>query len=345
MASSSLFATRLQQAWLTRGPLALALLPLSWLFGGLVGLRRLLYHTGIWRSERIDVPVLVVGNLIAGGAGKTPTTLALLDLLRREGWRPGVVSRGHGRLSQGLVDVDLGTPASVAGDEPLLLRLRGDVPVCVAADRVAAGRALRTNHPDVDIVVCDDGLQHLRLARDAQVLVFDERGAGNGWLQPAGPLREPMPDSVPARSVVLYNAAQASTALPGHLARRGLAGVVALEPWWRGAKPAPDSIDALRGRSLLAVAGLARPQRFFAMLRDRGLDIVEHPLPDHHDYATMAWPPGSTDVVLTEKDAVKIRPERAAGLRIWVAALDFGFDAAFERDLLALLPPRPAHRA
>jgi tetraacyldisaccharide 4'-kinase len=344
LATSSSFATRLQQAWLTRGPLAITLLPLSWLFRGLVALRRLLYRTGIRRSQRIDVPVLVVGNLIAGGAGKTPTTLALLALLRREGWRPGVVSRGHGRLSQGLVDVELDTPASVAGDEPLLLRLRGEVPVCVDTDRVTAARALRTRHPQVEIVVCDDGLQHLRLARDAQVLVFDERGVGNGWLQPAGPLREPMPDSVPAASVVLYNAAQASTALRGHLAQRGLAGVVALQEWWRGSPPTPDSIDALRGRPLLAVAGLARPQRFFAMLREQGLDIVEHPLPDHHAYTTIAWPPGTTDVVLTEKDAVKIRPERATGVRIWVAALDFAFDAAFQRELLALLPPRPAHR-
>lgn len=344
MAATSLFATRLQQAWLTRGPLAVSLLPLSWLFGAIVAVRRILYRLGWQRSERIDVPVLVVGNLIAGGAGKTPTTLALLGLLQREGWTPGVVSRGHGRASVGLVDVGLDTPASVAGDEPLLLRLRGGVPVCVGADRVAAARALRSQHPQVDIVVCDDGLQHLRLARDAQVLVFDERGAGNGWLQPAGPLREPMPISVPARSVVLYNAARASTALPGHLAQRGLAGVVALEQWWRGAGPAPNSIDALRGRPLLAVAGLARPQRFFAMLREQGLDIVEHPLPDHHDYAMLPWSPGSADVVLTEKDAVKIRPERSSGVRIWVAALDFGFDAAFERDLLALLPPRPARR-
>ncbi|WP_341891772.1 tetraacyldisaccharide 4'-kinase [Variovorax sp. YR752] len=345
MADSASFATRLQQAWLARGPLAIALLPLSWLFGGLVGLRRALYRAGIRRSERIDVPVLVVGNLIAGGAGKTPTTLALLGLLQREGWAPGVVSRGHGRRAQGVLDVGPDTPASEAGDEPLLLRLRGNVPVCVGSDRVAAARALRAHHPQVDIVVCDDGLQHLRLGRDAQVLVFDERGAGNGWLQPAGPLREPMPVGVPPCSVVLYNAARASTALPGHLALRGLAGVVALEDWWRGARPAPNSIDALRGRPLLAVAGLARPQRFFAMLREQGLDIGEHPLPDHHDYTTLPWPPGTADVVLTEKDAVKIRPERAAAGRIWVAALDFGFDAAFERDLLALLPPRPAHRA
>jgi tetraacyldisaccharide 4'-kinase len=345
LASPASFATRLQQAWLSRGPLAVSLLPLSWLFGALVALRRWLYRIGVWHIERIDVPVLVVGNLIAGGAGKTPTTLALLTLLKQRGWQPGVVSRGHGRDSRGVIDVERDSAAAATGDEPLLLRLRADVPVCVGADRVAAAHALRTSHPEVDIVVCDDGLQHLRLARDAQVLVFDERGAGNGWLQPAGPLREPVPAELPPRTIVLYNADRPSTILPGHLARRGLAGIVGLEDWWRGNAPSMQALEALRGRPLLAVAGVARPQRFFAMLRAQGLSIVEHPLPDHHDFATLGWPAGASDVVLTEKDAVKIRPERAVGLRIWVAALDFGFDAAFERELLALLPPRPNHRA
>ena len=307
----------------------------------LAALRRALYRLGVLRTHRVDVPVVVVGNLIAGGAGKTPTTLALIAALRRAGWQPGVISRGHGRRSQDLVDVEPDTPAATSGDEPLLLRLRGRVPVCVAADRVAAARALRRRHPEVDIVLCDDGLQHLRLARDAQVLVFDERGAGNGWLQPAGPLREPLPARVPARSVVLYNAARPSTPLAGHLAERGLAGAASLADWWAGAAPRRETLDALRGRPLLAAAGVARPQRFFAMLREAGLDIVEHPLPDHHDYAALAWPDGTSDVIVTEKDAVKIRPERAGAVRIWVAALDFGFPAAFERELLALLPPRP----
>lgn len=332
---------RLQRAWLARGPLALALLPLSWLFAALTALRRGLYRARLLRAQRLDVPVLVVGNLIAGGAGKTPTTLALLGLLRRHGWRPGVVSRGHGRASRGIMHVEADTPARQSGDEPLLLRLRGGAPVCVGEDRVAAAHALRQRHPDIDIIVCDDGLQHLRLARDAQVLVFDERGAGNGWRLPAGPLRDPMPERVPPRSVVLYNAPAPSTPLPGHLAQRCLAGAVSLADWWRGNAPDPQALAALRGRPLLAAAGLAQPARFFAMLREQGLHIVEHPLPDHHDYAELAWPAGTADVVLTEKDAVKIRPERAGAVRVWVAALDFQLPAAFEQELLALLPPRP----
>lgn len=348
MASSGI-ETRLQQAWLARGPLALALLPLSLVFGALTAVRRWLYRWGLRQAQRIDVPVLVVGNLVAGGAGKTPTVLAVVALLRREGWHPGIVSRGHGRESGDVLAVERNTAASTAGDEPLLMRLRSGVPVFVGRDRVAAARALRHRHPEIDVVVCDDGLQHLRLARDAQILVFDERGAGNGWLIPAGPLRETLPAQVPARTAVLYNATAPSTPLPGQLAQRSLAGAMALSDWWQGGLATAQALASLRGRPVLAAAGIARPERFFAMLREAGLTIVEHPLPDHHDFAVLRWPAGTTDVVITEKDAVKIAPERAAGVRLWVAALDFHFDAAFERELLSLLPPRsapshPTHR-
>ena len=322
-----------------RGPLAIALLPLSWLFIALTALRRALYRSSLRRRERLDVPVIVVGNLIAGGAGKTPTTLALIELLRRNGWRPGVVSRGHGRSSTGIVRVDTDTPATRSGDEPLLLRLRGGAPVLVGEDRVAAARALREAHPEVDVLVCDDGLQHLRLARDVQVLVFDERGVGNGWRLPAGPLRDPLPGRTPPRSVVLYNAAAPSTPLPGHLARRSLAGAVSLDGWWRGEAPRGEVLAALRGRPVLAAAGLAQPGRFFGMLREQGLTVIEHPLPDHHAFAAIDWPAGTADVVLTEKDAVKLRPERAGAVRVWVAALDFALPAACEQEVLALLPP------
>jgi len=230
------------------------------------------------------------------------------------------------------------------GDEPLLIHRRGRVPVVVALDRVAAARALCAAHPEVDLVLSDDGLQHHRLARDLQVIVFDERGAGNGLCLPAGPLRQPLPATLPPRTLLLYNATVASTPLPGFGATRRLAGVLPLADWQRGLAPAADGWGALRGQRVRAVAGIAAPQRFFAMLRAQGLDLDEHPLPDHADFAALPWPDDAAlDVVLTEKDAVKLPSTPASQARVWVAPLDFEPDAAFMAAIERLLP-RPAPR-
>ena len=345
---SERWSARVVDAWAFRGPLACALLPLAFVFGMVSGARRWMYRIGVWRPVRLGVPVIVVGNLIVGGAGKTPTVLGVVAMLQRHGYRPGIVSRGYGRRtdanlstnSSAILNVDPNTPAEACGDEPLLLRLRSGAPVVVGRDRVAAGRALLMWHPAVDVIVSDDGLQHLALARDAQVLVFDERGGGNGWLLPAGPLREPVPHRVPPCSLVLYNAAAPSTPLPGFIARRSLGGAVALSDWWRGAPAQREVLQALRGRKITAAAGLARPQRFFEMLSLEGLNIAALPLPDHHDFAVMPWPADAADVIVTEKDAVKLDPARVGMTRVWVAALDFAPDAAFEAALLACLPKR-----
>ena len=335
---------------MSRGPLAFALLPLAALFGAIGALRRSLYRWGWWRAQTLPVPVIVVGNLVAGGAGKTPTVMAIVRLLGRHGHLPGIVSRGYGRRSEACLEVQPGMPASECGDEPLLMYLRTGAPVVVGRDRVAASHLLLERHPEVDVIVADDGLQHLRLARTAQVLVFDERGVGNGWLLPAGPLREPLARVVPARSVVLYNAPAATTAWPGDVAQRSLAGVVPLAAWWQGQAASMAALLALRGRPVVAAAGVARPQRFFAMLRGAGLTVTPLPLPDHHGFATLPWAAATADVVLTEKDAVKIDPQRVGSTRVWVAALDFVLPEAFETALIALLPPgghppggRPAH--
>jgi tetraacyldisaccharide 4'-kinase len=333
----------LQRAWLARGALAWALLPLAGLYGAIVALRDLAFHAGWRRIDRLPVPVIVVGNLIAGGAGKTPTCLALVDLLRQRGWTPGIVSRGYGgNAGDQVVLVTPETPASACGDEPLLMQRRSGAPVAVGRHRAQAGRTLLAAHPRVDVIVCDDGLQHRQLARDAQVIVFDERGAGNGWLLPAGPLREPMPSALPARSVLLYNAPAPSTALPGHVVQRSLGRFTPLQAWLDGDRVDANAGAELRGRRLVAAAGLAHPQRFFSMLRDAGLDIAELPLPDHHDFAALPWPSDTADVVVTEKDAVKLDPARLGTTRVWVATLDFQLPPAFAADLLALLPqPAP----
>ena len=333
-----LAASQLQAAWLRRGGLAWALRPLSWVYCALLSARAAGFKLGLMRSVRLPVPVVVVGNLVAGGAGKTPTTIALVQLLRERGFNPGIVSRGYGRKSDHVVLLQRDTPVHEAGDEPLLLHLRSGAPVAVGADRVAAGLALLHANPSVNILVSDDGLQHLKLARDAQVIVFDERGAGNGLLLPAGPLREPVPAAVPPRSVVLYNAASPSTALHGHLATRRLTGLVPLAEWSLGHAAQPGSFAALKARTVLAAAGLARPQRFFEMLRAQGLFIRELPLPDHHDFATLPWPSDTAEVIVTEKDAVKLQPAAMGSTRVWVATLDFELGPAFATELMQWLP-------
>lgn len=337
MKPGSRLAQRLEQAWADDDGLAGALRPLAALYGVLLRVRGWLYRQRILKTAALPVPVIVVGNLIAGGAGKTPTVMALCALLRRRGCTPAIVSRGYGGSEAQVAEV---TPESIArdiGDEPLLLRLRCRVPVFVGRDRVAAARALLEAYPRVDVLISDDGLQHLRLPRRVQIIVFDERGAANGQLLPAGPLREPLPAEPPPRTLVLYNHDRPSTPLHGALATRSLAGLVELPDWLAGARPSFAPLDELAGRRIVAAAGIARPERFFAMLREAGLDIEPLPLPDHHDFATPPWPAGTADVIVTEKDAVKLDAARTAGARVWVAGLDFGFAPEFETRLIALL--------
>ncbi len=269
------------------------------------------------------MPVLVVGNLVVGGAGKTPTVLALAEALRARGHRPGIVSRGFGRHEDGVRAVKPGDEVAEVGDEPLLLARRSGAPVWVGRDRVAAARALLAAHPAVDLVISDDGLQHHALPRQAELLVFDERGAGNGHLLPAGPLREPLPAALPPQRQVLYTAGHASTPLPGARAERRLGRAWPLAAWHAGDAAAAQPLAALAGRPLIAAAGIAAPQKFFSMLAEAGLHATPLPLPDHHSYATLPWPAsGPEAIVVTEKDAVKLAPERCAGREVWVLPLD-----------------------
>ena len=327
-----------ERIWAGRGGASTALLPLSWIFAALIAARRRLHRHGWLATHFLPVPVVVVGNLLVGGAGKTPATIAIVDLLRRQGRTPGIVSRGYGRHDDAVREVGPTSDVRTVGDEPLVLARRTGVPVFVGRDRVAAGHALLQAHPSVDVVVSDDGLQHLGLGRDVEVLVFDERGVGNGRLLPAGALREPLPVAAKPGRLVLYNAPAATTPLPGFIGERSLAGVVALDAWWQGAAPTRDALEALRGKRVVAAAGLARPGRFFALLREQGLDVAEMPLADHYDFRTLPWPITTGDVVVTEKDAVKIDTARRLGTRVWVAALDFRPEPAFDEALLALLP-------
>jgi tetraacyldisaccharide 4'-kinase len=333
------FADALQAAWWQSPPNALSrrLRPLCAVYAALSRINK-----AITWPRRLDVPVIVVGNLVVGGAGKTPTVIALVRLLRVYGWTPGVVSRGYGRRSGGVVHVHGDSSAAECGDEPLLIHLRTEAPVVVGRNRVSAARALRREHPTVDILISDDGLQHHRLARDAQVIVFDERGAGNGLLLPAGPLREPLPEVVPTSTLVLYNAWRPPITLPGWMGTRHLTGVLSLEDWRCGHAPLADSWRALHGRRVVAAAGIASPQRFFTHLQGEGVLFTALPLPDHHDFIELPWPRGTADVVLTEKDAVKLAGRSFGDTRIWVAPLDLELDLGFAAAIKRLFPNPPS---
>jgi tetraacyldisaccharide 4'-kinase len=292
--------------------------------------------------DQPPVPVLVVGNLVVGGGGKTPTVIAMTQALLRAGHRPGIVSRGHGRRGDSARAVTPDAAAVDVGDEPLLIARRTGGPVWVGRDRPAAARALCMAHPDVDVLIADDGLQHRALARQAEIIVFDGRGAGNGLLMPAGPLRQPLPGTLAAHSRVLYTAGRASTALPGWVGRRRIDTAWPLAAWRAGDGRQALPLQALQGRPLLAVAGIAAPEAFFAMLRASGLDVQGLALPDHHAYATVPWVPGTPDVVTTEKDAVKLSPTAAGATRVWVVPLDLSLPDELVGQTIALLFPAAA---
>jgi tetraacyldisaccharide 4'-kinase len=318
----------LQRAWLRRGPLAWLLLPVALLYRALVALHRGLYAAGLLRRERLPVPVIVVGNVIAGGAGKTPVVLAILQHLRKRGIVAGVVSRGYGRSDDACVEVQPSDDAQRAGDEPLLLRRRSGVPVFVARRRTDAARALLQAHPGTQVIVSDDGLQHHALARDVEACVFDGRGIGNGWLLPAGPLREPWPRRV---DLVLTHGAPAG--IEGHAMQRALS--------WSAVRADGSEVhlSQLRGLQLHALAGVANPEVFFGMLRDAGLTLAAtHALPDHHDFADATSLPAGATLVCTEKDAVKlwrVRPDAwAVPLQVTIPV---AFWDAFDRLLDARL--------
>jgi tetraacyldisaccharide 4'-kinase len=336
---------RLRRAWTRRGPLALALWPLSLWYGALVALRRRLYQWGWLRATRLPVPVLVVGNVVVGGAGKTPATIAVVRHLKERGWHPGVVSRGHGRDdAQPCLPVRDDTPAASSGDEPLLIRRATGVPVWVGRRRAQAAQALLAQHPEVNLIVCDDGLQHLALARDLELVVFDDRGTGNGWLLPAGLLREPWPRHGGVAQLVLNQhwRADVATQPAGHMARRALADH-ALDA--RGERVPLAGLGGQTGQAVHALAGIARPEVFFDMLRARGLVLASTTaLPDHVDpraqwpalAARLAQEPGV--LLCTEKDAVKLFAlPPSHGLRVLAVPLELAPEPAFWAALDAQL--------
>lgn len=319
----------LQRAWPRRGPAACLLWPLSLLFGALAALRRGAYRAGLLKSERLPVPVIVVGNVIAGGSGKTPLVIALVDHLHSRGISAGVVSRGYGRASAACLEVKRASDPRDTGDEPLLIARACDAPVFVSPNRAQAARALLKAYPATQAIVCDDGLQHYGLARDIEICVFDERGIGNGWLLPAGPLRESWPR--PADLVVQTGN---PPGIGGFAVRRRLASHA------RRADGSSIELVQLKGRRLKAIAAIAKPAAFFSMLRDSGLELAEAiALPDHHDLLHgPAIDEGGCELICTEKDAVKLWRLRPQAWAVpLVLAVEPGFWSRFDSLLDAKL--------
>ncbi len=306
------------------------LFPAAALFGMIVALRRWCYRRGLLPTHRLAVPVLIIGNLTVGGTGKTPLVLWAAGLLQASGRRPGIILRGYGGSSAAPRPVSSGEDALLVGDEALLLAASSHCPVWTGRDRVAAARALLAAHPECDVLISDDGLQHYRLARDIEIAVEDERGHGNGLLLPAGPLREPSQRSVDA--TVLNSAREA-----GSLPRTGPVFRMQVQPaGFERLDGSPVAVASLAGRRLHAVAGIGNPQRFFDTLSSLGLQFQAHAFPDHHAYSETELDFADCDAVLmTEKDAVKCtRFARRDFIMLRVAAVP---DSAFAEFLLKAL--------
>jgi len=307
----------------TPGASGRLLAPLSWLFAGAVGLRVGAHRRGFLRTTRVRVPVVVVGNVVAGGTGKTPLVTALVDALQRRGRRPGIVSRGYGRRTRDVREVRESDDPRDVGDEPILLA-RSGAPVFVGRDRVQAARSLLAAHSDVDVVVSDDGLQHYALARDVEIAVVDRaRGFGNGRLLPAGPLREPAARLARVDAVVWRDAVASPPTNAREFTMTYVSGA------WRNLVDGTRNLDAatLADPACVAIAGIGDPDAFFATLRGEGFRGRSVAFADHHAFTRddVAFP-GVPAILMTEKDAVKCVAFRDA--RMWARPVHARVDAA-----------------
>lgn len=319
--------------WYSRNPVALLLLPISWLFCALVWLRRWAYGRGWLRVVRMPVPVIVVGNLSVGGTGKTPLVGWIVEYLAGRGLRPGVVSRGYGGKAPSWPQrVTADSDPDMVGDEPVLLARRTGCPLWVGPDRVAAARALLAEEL-CDIVVSDDGLQHYALARDIEIAVIDgSRRQGNGFCLPAGPLREPISRLAQVDLLVCNGEDPHEGELAMHLEPQGLVNL--RDPQLR------QDLKEWAGREVIAVAGIGNPQRFFALLRRCGMQVDGRSFPDHHAFRPADLPKDETRaVIMTEKDAVKCRG--FARRNDWFIPVRARLNAAFADRLEQLLRSLP----
>lgn len=317
------------------------MLPLTFVFSLLSALRKTFYRLNVFSSLKTPVPVIVVGNITVGGTGKSPVVSYIVKCLLEHGYKPGVISRGY--KSKNIIypyilqSTDV---ATIVGDEPYMLFNQLDVPVCVGSDRIASVSHL-VNSCSVDVVVSDDGLQHYRMQRDIELAVIDgERGVGNGFLLPAGPLREPI-SRLNEVDFVLSNGDDSSW-LAGYsflLSPTVMINLKSGESLSVGEWIEQYSQEYVKGAvTVHRVAGLGNPQRFFRTMDDLGITGRNHDYPDHHMYKASDLDFGNDLIVMTEKDAVKCKELSVSNEnRIWYLKVDVKIDEAFGKELLSLL--------
>lgn len=323
-----MFVKKLQNSWYQKSSLTIVLQPLSWLFCLLVQIRRLLYRIKILRTTQLNVPVIVVGNITVGGTGKTPMVIELANMLKAHGYRPAIISRGYGgkaRTWPQQVRWD-GDPTMV-GDEAILIARRTHCPMAVGADRVAAAKAL-LKYTDCNVIISDDGLQHYALGRDIEIAVIDGiRRFGNEKCLPAGPLREPI-----KRLEQVNFRISNGIAGPNEFAMSYKA-----EKLHRSDDPSVTlDLAVLKNQTVHAIAGIGNPQQFFNQLKHSGLEIIEHPFPDHYAFKKEDLDFGEIQpIIITEKDAVKC--QRFYLHNVWYQPIKAIIDNQFTEQLLVRL--------
>ena len=315
------------------------LLPLSGIFWLLIAVRRCLYQLGLLGTHESPVPVIIVGNITAGGTGKTPVTIWLARELCARGFSPGIVSRGYGGSKASTsMRVDGASDPAVVGDEPVLIAKRTGCPVVVDANRVRAAEMLVDD--GANLIIADDGLQHYRLARTYEICVIDgSRGLGNRHLLPAGPLRETLSRLNEVDQVLVNGSLRQGAETLSVVEQNAIEFELAATQVSRLNGSLTRSIAGFAGTTVHAVAAIGNPDRFFDLLRAHDIQVIEHALPDHAKVSRKDLNFGDGfDILMTEKDAVKITG--SASDRLWQVPVELQMDPLLARPWLAQIESR-----
>ena len=324
----------IQAAWVKKGAIFyLILVPLSWLFAGVTALRRWAYRASLLKSYALPVPVIIVGNINVGGSGKTPATIWLVNQLKQHGYKPAVISRGYGGSATQATSVTPASLPSIVGDEPVLIASRSQCPVWVGADRVDAATALLKAHPECNVIISDDGLQHYRLKRDFEIAIADNASLQTAYLLPAGPLREPpwrlkTVDAVVCNGEVCKDETTIKNTFPMQLVG---------EQFYNLTDKTLTAIATdFQHKKVTAIAGIGKPERFFAHLRKLSINFTSLSFDDHYAFSAEDMAKIECDaIIMTEKDAVKCKS--FAKPHYWVLPVAASIDAALMPQVLQKL--------